>query len=477
MPLILPGNVASAAAAGYNVANSCRLDGVNAYMSRATGVTTTNTKFTLSFWLKMGETTLVQTFFETYTDSSNRFWVRFNLDNAGEPRLEVSEYQSAYTFRKIFTRIFRDMSAHYHFVIRFDSTESTDTDRLRVYINGVLETATDTAGLPAEDATSNVSNGTQYIGFDYNDQSNTLGEGYISEFVLVEGSALAPTSFGEFDSDSTTIWKPKDVSGLTFGTNGWYLDFEDSGDLGDDESGNGHDFTEVNLAATDQSTDTPTNNFCVMNPLAYRLDSGADLVTYSEGNLKAAMTDGTYGTSTMGTIGVTTGKWYWEVFVTDVNDSCFIGITRAEYDPHDNFAGESIYYDNAGNLAVGTGTGGTADGSYGNTWTTDDTIGVAFDATNGVIWFSKNGTWQNSATIGEINAGTTTNAATTGITMSQVWMPFGEGTNETLEFNLGSPPYTISSGNADGDGYGNFEYTVPTNYYALCTKNLAEYGG
>ena len=128
MPLILPGNVASAAAAGYNVANSCRLDGVNAYMNRSTGVTTTNTKFTLSFWLKMGETTLVQTFFETYTDSSNRFWVRFNLDNAGEPRLEVSEYQSAYTFRKIFTRIFRDMSAHYHFVIRFDSTESTDTD-------------------------------------------------------------------------------------------------------------------------------------------------------------------------------------------------------------------------------------------------------------------------------------------------------------------------------------------------------------
>ena len=476
MPLILPGNVASAAAAGYNVANSCRLDGVNAYMSRATGVTTTNTKFTLSFWLKMGETTLVQTFFETYTDSSNRFWVRFNLDNAGEPRLEVSEYQSAYTFRKIFTRIFRDMSAHYHFVIRFDSTESTDTDRLRVYINGVLETETDTAGLPDEDATSNVSNGTQYIGFDYNDQSNTLGEGYISEFVLVEGSALAPTSFGEFDSDSPTIWKPKDVSGLTFGTNGFYLDFEDSGDLGDDESGNGHDFTEVNLAATDQATDTPTNNFATMNPFAYRYRSGVALPTYSEGNLKTAFTDGTYSTSSMATIGVDKGKWYWEVKCVERNDTVFCGITRAEYDSNANFAGRSLYFHNDGSFNTGTGTGGSDDGSYSDTWTTGDLMGIAFDATNGVIWLSKNGTWQNSATIGEINAGTTTNAATTGITMGQYWMPFGEGTNETLEFNFGSPSFAITSGNADGNDYGNFEYTVPTGYFALCTKNLAEYG-
>ena len=476
MPLILPGNVASATAStGYDVDNSCRFDGSSGYMSRSTGVTTTNTKFTISFWQKMTDLTNFQWMFETYKTSSERFWIGFNLDDAGQPKLEVSEYQSAYIFRKIFTRVFRDPSAWYNFVIRFDSTESTDTDRLRIYVNGVEETVTDHLDLPAEDGTSIVSVGTQYI--QYSQNNTGYGEGYLSEFVLIEGSALAPTEFGEFDEDSPTIWKPKDVSGLTFGTNGFYLDFKDSADLGADVSGNSNDFTVTNLDATDQATDTPTNNFATMNPLAYRLDSGVALVTYSEGNLKTAFTDGTYGTSTMATIGVTTGKWYWEAKATAVNDTCFVGITKAEYDPNDNFAGRSMYYGNAGPFWAAGGTGGTTQNPYGNTWTTGDIIGVAFDATNGVIWFSKDGAWQNSATIAEIGAGTTTNAATTGITTGQTWMPFGEGTNETLGFNFGGcPAFTVSSGNADADGYGNFEYAVPSGYYALCTKNLAEYG-
>jgi hypothetical protein len=296
----------------------------------------------------------------------------------------------------------------------------------------------------------------------------------------IDGTAYANTDFGEFDSGSPTIWKPKDCKdNLTFGTNGFYLDFADSGDLGDDESGNGNDFTENNIAAVDQGTDSPTNNFCTMNPLAYRLDSGVSKPTYSEGNCKLVLADDSGASkSSMGTIGVTTGLWYWEMKLTTDNDAAYCGITRAEYDPNDNFGGRSIYYNSAnGALSVGTGTGGTADGSYGNTYTSGDIVGVAFDATNGVIWFSKAGTWQNSATIAEIGAGTTTNAATTGITMSQFWMPFLEGADCTWEVNLGgSPAFTVSSGNADGNGYGNFEYAVPSGYYALCTKNLAEYG-
>jgi hypothetical protein len=182
----------------------------------------------------------------------------------------------------------------------------------------------------------------------------------------------------------------------------------------------------------------------------------------------------------MSTIGVATGKWYWEMKFAVDNDSGFCGIARAEYDPNDNFAGRSIYYnsDNGALSAGGTGTGGTSDGSYGDTYTTGDTVGVAFDATNGVIWFSIDGVWQNSATIEEIGAGTTTNAATTGITMGQTWMPFLEGNDCTWEVNLGgSPAFTVSSGNADGDGYGNMEYAIPSGYYALCTKNLGAYGG
>ena len=215
-----------------------------------------------------------------------------------------------------------------------------------------------------------------------------------------------------------------------------------------------------------------------MNPLAYRLDSGVSQPTYSEGNCKVVLADDSGAAkSSMGTIGVSTGKWYWEMKLTTDNDAAYCGITRAEYDPNDNFAGRSIYYNSAnGALSVGTGTGGTADTGY-STYTSGDIVGVAFDATNGVIWFSKNGTWQNSATIAEIGAGTTTNAATTGITMSQFWMPFLEGANCTWEVNFGNPTFSISSGNADGNGYGNFEYAVPSGYLALCTKNLGSDGG
>jgi hypothetical protein len=301
-------------------------------------------------------------------------------------------------------------------------------------------------------------------------------DGYMAETVLIDGSQLDPTSFGEFDEDSG-IWKPIDVSGLTFGTNGFYLDFEDSAALGDDVSGNGNDFTVNNLTAIDQTTDTPTNNFATMNPLAYRLDAGVSLPTYSEGNTVVSYADDSgAGKSTMATIGFQNGKWYWEYKVGTANDTIFGGITRMDYDPNDNFAGRSCYYNKTGAFSVGTGTGGTGNGSYGDSYTTNDIIGVAFDCDNGVIWFSKNGTWQNSATQAEIEAGTTTNSATTGITLNQFWSPFFEGANGGMSANFGSPAYAISSGNTDGNGYGNFEYAVPSGYLSLCTKNLAEYG-
>ena len=242
MPLILSGNVASALPTGYDVDNSCRFYS-DTRLSRTTGVTTTNTKFTLSFWIKMCDITNHQMIFETYKADGEYLSCGFNLDNAVQPRFYIQEYTGSYIFRKIFTRLSRDMSAWSHYCIKYDSTEGEST-RLRVYVNGTEDTVTTTANLPSSNATSIISVGTQYIGYSENQSGHYL-HAYLAEFVLVEGTDYAPTDFGEFDSDSPTIWKPKDVSGLTFGTNGFYLDFEDSGDLGDDESGNGHDFTET----------------------------------------------------------------------------------------------------------------------------------------------------------------------------------------------------------------------------------------
>ena len=478
MPLILSGNVASATAdAGYTVANSCRFnDDDNPKMTVTPSSSGTNAglKYTLSAWVKLGNIGADKTIWscssDTYIYITGAGIISCNFRRDGGTNYQ---YES--------TRRLRDPSAWYHIVMRVDTTDSTDADKVQVYVNNEEDTPSITSYQNMADdfeTGGNVSGIEQRIGV-YSDGSLDF-DGYMAEVIMVDNQSLAPTSFGEYDSDTPTIWKPKDISDISVGTNGYYLDFEDSSNLGNNAAGSGSaDLTETNLAAADQATDTPTNNFATMNPLAYRLDGGVSLPTYSEGNCKIVCDDsGGAHKSSMSTIGVATGKWYWEMKFTVDNDSGFCGIARAEYDPNDNFAGRSIYY-NSGNgaLSVGTGTGGTSDGSYGDTYTTGDTVGVAFDATNGVIWFSIDGVWQNSATIEEIGAGTTTNAATTGITMGQTWMPFLEGVDCTWEVNLGgSPAFTVSSGNADGDGYGNFEYAVPSGYYALCTKNLAEYG-
>jgi len=306
----------------------------------------------------------------------------------------------------------------------------------------------------------------------------------MAEVVLIDGSALAPTSFGEFDEDSPTIWKPKDVSGLTFGTNGFYLDFEDSANLGNDANG-GTDFTEVNLAATDQATDTPTNNFATMNPLNNPNGS------YSEGN-NSVWNSGQWRGFTS-SIGMTTGKWYAEFKITGTNvqNGVFFGVGCGEAVETKN-----LETANTGYLSYrATGferqawsnnkvTNNTATSGYGTAMAENNIGMIAFDATNGTIWTGVNGTWDNSATSSEIAAGTTTNAMfkrsdSPGVIAETYF--FGcsiEGTSVTglVNWNFGNPAYAISSGNADADGYGNFEYAVPSGFYALCTKNLAEFG-
>ena len=460
---------------GYDVANSCRFNSAgDDKMDRTIESPTLGTKFTFSTWIKKDLNGDYHHILTSSANPGNFDIIRFdNSDN-----LQVIFQGGGDTLTT--NRKFRDVAAFYNIVVAVDTTQGTAANRVKIYINGTQETSFSTETYPDQNLVVNyqVSGKTLRIGANTWDTSTgheKLG-GVICETVFIDGVAHAPTDFGEFDEDSG-IWKPIDVSGLTFGNNGFYLDYQDSSALGNDVSGNNNDFSTSGLAAVDQSTDTCTNNFATLNPLAYRLDSGVSLPTYSDGNTTVSYAaDGGAGKSSMGTICFDKGKWYWEYKVNSANDTVFGGITRADYDPNDNFAGRSIYYNKTGALSVGTGTGGTADGSYGNSYTTNDIIGVAFDCDNGVIWFSKNGTWQNSATQSEIEAGTTTNSATTGITLNQFWSPFLEGANSGMSINFGSPAFAISSGNTDGNSYGNFEYAVPSGYYSLNTKNLSEYG-
>ena len=286
MPLILPGNVATATAAvGYNVANSCRWnDGDSPLMYKAGVTGTSRDTWTTSMWLKRGNVTTEQRilmFSGTDSTSATTDVMKFNADGSF---LIADNTGSGNQIHVQTNRLFRDPTAWYHIVVAVDSGQGTAANRVKIYVNGTLETSFSTATYLAEDADTLLGIGSGYeftIGA-WKGNTNQYFDGYLAEVVHIDGLQLAATSFGEFDSDSPTIWKPIDVSGLTFGNNGFYLDFKDSANLGNDANG-GTDLTETNLAAADQATDTPTNNFCTLNPLAV----AALQPTFSEGNCQS----------------------------------------------------------------------------------------------------------------------------------------------------------------------------------------------
>ena len=465
MPLILGTN--SIKDTGYDVANSVRFnDNDSAYMHKTPGSAGDQQKFTFSFWIKRSniETGTTMTLFDTQADGDNQFKIRLNDNSTLTVESKVSDHNDSL----ITNQLFRDVSAWYSIIIAVDTTQGTAGNRVKLYVNGTRVTSFATENYPAENLNTLVNAANKlYVGTSVG--TDSFYDGYLAEFCLVDGSQLAETSFGEFDSDSPTIWKPIDVSGLTFGTNGFYLDFEDSGNLGNDANG-GTDLTEVNLAATDQSIDTCTNNFCTLNLLA----KGAN-VTLSDGNLQFT-SNNRYGT--VGTFGLSSGKWYWEVKVVDAGSDIQVGIFQD---------GGNIGHPNAelGKTSQGWSVisiGGNrlhdlSQSSYGGAaFADDDVLMVALDMDNGKWYMGKNNSWFDSG-----NPATSSSPAHTGITgtIFPAIATYVESESGSInyQFNFGSPPYAISSGNADGEGFGNFEYAVPSGYFAINTKNLAEYGG
>ena len=461
----------------YEVANSCRFnDGDGAFMEKTPGSTGNRKTFSISFWLKRGVLGTAQTFFSAGSNENNVMTININTSD----QLGFWEYDNDTDYSLLTTRKFRDPSAWMHILCVLDTTQGTAANRAKIFINGVQETSFSTETYPSEDyqGLCNTQIAHRVAKYGWNDAA-TL-DGYLAEFCFIDGLALTPTSFGEFDEDSPQIFKPIDVSGLTFGTNGFYLDFEASDNLGNDANG-GTDLTETNLAATDQATDTPTNNFCTFNPLYFR--PGRTATTFSEGNCKSVHSDTGGTTPAWGTIALHHGKWYFEMKVIE-EYAMYIGIWQTQgawTNPglYDGLSGVNTYRPWDGQ----TNDENVGLASYGDTYADDDIIGCAFDCDTGTIWFSKNGTWQNSATQAEVVAGTTTNAAFTGkaystngvIPICTAYSP-SPSSGASVEANFGNPSFTISSGNADDNGYGNFEYDVPTGYYAICTKNLAEFG-
>ena len=480
MAIILGANTLSAA---FSVANSCRFNhDDSAYMHKTPGTATNRKIFTISLWTKRSE---------LYGVNSETKYMASAGDNAGsnidelywrQDTLDFSGYESStQEFQLRSTPLYRDMSAWYHIVIAYDSTQGTASNRIKAYINGVQITSWAVATYPDADHEPLFNSAIAHeIG---RNTDARYYDGYMAEVVFIDGSALTPTSFGEFSEDSPTIWMPKDVSGLTFGTNGFYLDFEDSSNLGNDANG-GTDFTEVNLAAIDQATDTPTNNFATLNPL----DTLFGTYTFSEGNLAFSSNDASRS-YTISTIGVSTGKWYFESLMTTNAARACVGIAGAgsldNNDPESADASPSgcVYRTIDGQVK---GNDGTYSTFYNTATTSDDIIiGCALDLTSGTntIAFSIDGAWvdgDSSTDTDFSNATLVNNFVQIGATENGVYHFIvgddGGGQTVAQSVNFGSPAFAISSGNADGNGYGNFEFPVPSSYYSLCTKNLAEFG-
>ena len=477
MPLILGTN--SIKDTGYDVANSLRFnDGSSDYLSRTPSSSSDRKTWTFSTWVKLGNIGTEKGLLHSESDSNNFTAIRFSSDH----RFKVLSARSGSTangFYLITTRLFRDPSAWYHIVVAVDTTLGTATNRVRIYVNGVEETAFDTDDFGASQNYDTDINATsqQNVG----DDNSGFHDGYLAETVLIDGQQLDPTSFGEFDED-TGIWKPINVSGLTFGTNGFYLDFENSGSLGADVSGNGNNFTVNNLTAIDQSTDTCTNNFATMNPLAV---PPANAPTFAEGNTKVS-TNAANGNPVLSTIGVSQGKWYVEAKRisydggTGDDDAFRIGF-GVTYVQNVNLIPAAIsnsgHYFMIGNGIVYNGSTDLGDKAGDSNVSDNGVVGIALDLDNNRISWSFNGSWMTGSNAWSGSSPSSYVDIASGYTYFFLQTDGSTGRAYTAGWNFGgTSAFAISSGNTDGNGYGNFEYSVPSGYYALNTKNLAEYG-
>ena len=438
--------------------NSCRYDdGSDDYLSRTFGSSGNRKTWSFSTWVKRAN--LPNTNMNIIGTDYTSLGEAYLIFRPGE-QLMYGQYESGgagnnYYFQT--NMAFKDVSAFYHILFVWDTTQSTSSDRMKLYVNGSQITSFSTSAYPSLnlDGVWN-SNRVHYVGDDAIDGTNL--DGYLSETIFVDGQALTPSSFGAFNP-VTNIWEPIAYTG-TYGTNGFKLNYSDSSNLGDDTSGNGNDFTVNNLTSIDQSTDTPSNNFAILN----HLDGGTS-ATFSEGNLKLVTTSSGYAT-TRASIGVSTGKWYFEGKL--ISGNAEIGIITSDQDisNSNNPLGHSANgyaYTNAG-----AKYNNNNNSSYGDSYTSNDIIGVALNLDDGQLFFYKNGTIQNS--------GTAAFSSLPSNTYHPAVSDDSSSTACTWELNFGSPPYTISSGNADANGHGNFEYAVPSGYFALCTKNLSEFG-
>ena len=461
---------------GYEIDNSLRWNPGDDPKLDIPGISGTLSKaHTFSVWVKRGAVESDRNVIAGMGDGSgNISWIEFHQNKIRYLGDGAGNYFSSTT------AVYRDHSAWYHIVVKVDTTQATEANRLKIYVNGTEQAYSGTP--PPQNWQTNMD--AQIIGFNSGDEF----DGYMSEFHFLDGVAYDPTYFGETNDNG--VWIPKQYTDGNYGTFGFYLEFKQTGTsqnssgMGADTSGNDNHFAVTNLAATDVTTDTPTNNFCTMNPLISFAGASDGIDAFTEGN---TVVDSNNDTSAAGaTFGVQNGKWYYEAKLTTGNQSSTnfaTGWASTNYEGQKGTGNGVGFMSGEDNIAVDPGGNLSKNSSstsvFGNR-STNDIFQVAIDLDNGKIHFGVNGTYSNgSATNSTTLDASNPDYSSVFDTAGEFYMPaFAQGsTGQTvLAYNFGNPAFAISSGNADANGYGNFEYAPPSGYFALCTKNLAEFG-
>ena len=418
----------------------------------------------------------------------NQTDIRF--DGSDQLRIVTAAASLTMDFKTNRTR--KSLATWYHIVVAVDTTDSTLLNRVKIYVDGVQETDLQTTicTVNTNCILNTATNQTTNVGaLGYTTTVSNEFDGYLAEVNFIDGTQLDPTYFGQVGSNG--YWVPKTITGVTYGENGFRLNFADSSDLGNDVSGRNNDFTVITstFSATDQVIDSPTQNFATLVPMSN--------IALSEGNLKMTTSRTGNWDGTIGSFGVNSGKWYYEVRMSATE-----GTFRCVAGWQGNQASQTVTYNGKGasgspyntlfdNYQVSSHTTYFyKDGDTNGTTTapsSGDVINVAVDFDAGKIWFGVNGTYYANDGGTDGNPGAGTNESLSGIDPTvQEYVPAfhirsdsSTGGNVMI-VNFGQEGTFVNTetagGNSDANGVGNFFNAVPSGFLALVDDNIPQTG-
>ena len=466
---------------GYEIDNGLVFNGVNQWMTHTRGTATDEKLFTFSAWIKLGQAGILEngTIFGAGDDGNGYAGDMFAVQTNG--LVKQGDHDDSTDNHNVRTSaLLRDPAAWYHVVVAADSTQGTSSNRIKIYVNGTQQTDLAASTYPSQNITFDCNTNGQVlnIGRSQNGENHVYWDGYMAEINFIDGQQLDPSYFAE--NNDNGIWVPKLYSG-TYGNNGFFLEFQQTGTsanasgIGADTSGNGNHFAVNNIGSNQPTIDTPTNNYCVLNQL-YRATTGSTArPTITGGNLSVARVA---DSSTQSTFGMANGKWYFEV---RYNSGQVDGYPQIGYSKSGGInAGEMVgFHTPSGSNYRAKIAGTVVSNAFSGGISSNDILGFYMDIDNGTLIVHKNGSdFMGSGASSGLDFSSASFSNDTGF--FHVHYNTNANSAHSEDFNFGGAiTFTVSSSNADANGHGKFEYSPTlsgTNYYALNSKNLAEFG-